>query len=132
MKNSNHIVEVKLIEYGIICAEWPPHAIVSKESMDDETSQRRALSKEPHLLLVKLHGIKIITDKAWEIISGDYFHSLTMALAILYDQDSGYYEHGKIMVDLRFIHGSTVDYPVEFFDDEKSAINWLRSFNKSK
>jgi len=132
MENSNHIVDVKLIEYGIICAEWPHQAIVSKESMDDETSQRHAISKEPHSLLVKLHGIKFITDEAWEIISGDYFDSITTALAILYDQDSSYYMHAKIMVDLRFIHGLTVNFPVEFFDDEKSALNWLRTFNKSK
>ncbi|MFV1985608.1 MAG: hypothetical protein ACC657_18825, partial [Thiohalomonadales bacterium] len=100
MRNSNHIVEVKLIEDGILCAEWPRHAIVSKEPMEDETSQRQALSNEPHALLVKLHGISSITDEAWDIISGEHFHSITKALAILYVQRSGYYEHGKIMVDL--------------------------------
>ncbi len=130
MKNSNHIVEVKLLEDGIICAEWPPHTQVSKSAMEDETNQRRALINKPHALLVKLHGITRITEEAWKIISGDYFHSITTALAILYDKDSGYYEHGKIMVDLRFINGSTVDYPVKYFDDEMSAINWLRSFKE--
>ncbi len=131
MKNSNHIVEVKLLEDGIICAEWPLHAQVSKSAMEDETNQRHALINKPHTLLVKLHGITDITEEAWEIISGDYFRSITTALAILYDKDSGYYEHGKFMVDLRFINGRTVDYPVKYFDDEKSAINWLRSFNEA-
>ena len=130
MKKSDHIVEVKLLEGGIICAEWPPHAQVSKFSMEDETSQRQALINKPHALLVKLHGITDITEEAWEIISGDYFRSITTALAILYDNKSGYYEHGKIMVGLRFINGRTVNYPVKYFDDEKSAINWLRSFNE--
>ncbi len=65
MKNSNDIIVVKCIEYGVICSEWPHHAIVSKESIDDEISQRQALSNVPHLLLVKLHGLKIITDEAW-------------------------------------------------------------------
>jgi hypothetical protein len=132
MKKSDQIIEVKLIEDRILASEWPNHAIVSKESMDDETSQRQALTNEPHALLVKLHGIKSITDNAWEIISGDYFHSITTALAILYDQSSGFYEHGKIMVDLRFVHSIKVEYPVRFFDDEESALRWLRSFNKSK
>lgn len=128
MKNSNHhIVKVKLLEDGIICAEWPPHSKVSKSAMEDETNQRRALTNKPHALLVKLHGITQITEAAWKIISGEHFHSITTALAILYDKDSGFYEHGKIMVDLRFINGSTVDYPVKYFDDETSAMNWLRS-----
>lgn len=119
------------MEDGIICAEWPPHAQVSRISMEDETKQRQALINKPHALLVKLHGITDITEEAWEIISGDYFHSITTALAILYDSKSGYYEHGKIMVDLRFINGRTVNYPIKYFDDEKSAINWLHSFNET-
>ncbi len=132
MKKSARIVEVKLIEDGILSSEWPSHAIVSKESMNDETSQRQALTNEPHALLVKLHGIKSITDNAWEIISGDYFYSITTALAILYDQSSGFYEHGKIMVDLKFVHSIKVEFPVRFFDDEQSALLWLRSISKSK
>jgi len=128
MKNSNHNVEVKLIEDGVLCAEWSRHAIVSKEPMGDETSQRQALSNEPHALLVKLHGIASITDDAWDIISSEHFHSITKALAILYDKKSGFYEHGKIMVDLRFLHDLPVKYPVKFFDDEESALSWLRSF----
>ncbi len=130
MKNSNHIVKVKHLEDGIVCSEWPHHAQVSKSAIEDETNQRHALINKPHTLLVKLHGIKQITEEAWEIISGDDFRSITIALAILYDKESGFYEHGKIMVDLRFIHGRTVDYPVKYFDDEKSAINWLRSFKE--
>jgi len=130
MKKSNHIVEVKLLEDGIICAEWPIHALVTKSAIEYETNQRRALINKPHALLVKLHGIKQITEEAWDIISGDYFRSITTSLAILYDKDSGYYEHGKIMVDLRFINGRTVDYPVKYFDDKKTAITWLRSFNE--
>lgn len=74
-------------------------------------------------MLVKLHGITDITEEAWEIISSDYFRFITIALAIHYDEHSGYYEHGKIMVDLRFINGRTVDYPVKYFDDEMSASN---------
>lgn len=132
MKKSEHIVEVKLIDDGILSSDWPYHAVVSKTSINDETCQRQALTSEPHALLVKLHGIKSITDDAWEMISGDYFHSITTALAILYDKSSGFYEHGKIMVDLRFLHSIEVEYPVKFFDDEKSALSWLRSFNKSK
>lgn len=128
MSNDNHIIKVKLIEEGIISAEWPPHALVSKPAMEDETNQRVALTDKPHALLVKLHGITNITQEAWAIISGGYFHSITTALAILHDKNSGYYEHGKIMVDLKFIDGRTVNYPVKYFDDENSAINWLRSF----
>jgi len=130
MKKNNHIVEVKLLEDGIICAEWPPHAQVSKSAIEDETNQRQALINRPHALLVKLHGITRITEEAWEIISSDYFRSITTAVAILYDKSSGYYEHGKNMVDLKFMSGRAVDYPMKYFDDEKPAINWLRSFNE--
>ncbi len=131
MKDSNYIVEVKLLEDNVICAEWPPHAQVSKSAIEDETNQRLALINIPHALLVKLHGITNITEEAWEIISSDYFRSITTAVAILYDKSSGYYEHGKNMVDLKFMSGRAVDYPVKYFDDEKSAINWLRSFNEA-
>ena len=130
MKNKDHIVEVTLLEDGIICSEWPLHAQVSKYAMVDETTQRQNLINKPHALLVKLHGITDISEDAWEIISGDFFCSITTALAILYDNKSGYYEHGKIMVDLRFINGRTVNYPMKYFDHEKSAINWLHSFNE--
>ncbi len=128
MKKSNRKVEVKIIEDGIIRAEWPLHAQVSKSSIIDETNQRQALLNKPHALLVKLHGITEITDDAWKIISGTFFCSITTAVAILYDKSAGYYEHGKNMVDLKFIDGRAVDYPVKYFEDEKSAINWLRSF----
>ena len=130
MKKNDHITEVKLLEEGIICSEWPPHAQVSKPGLEDETIQRLALINKPHALLVKLHGVVDITDEAWVIISGDYMRSITTAIAILYDECSGYSEHGKMMVDLKFTNDRTVDYPVKYFDDEKSAINWLRSFNE--
>lgn len=129
MKNSNHIIEVKCLEGGIICAEWPHHARVTKSAIEDETNQRQALQNNPHALLVRLHGISHVTEEAWEIVSGDHYRSITTALAILYDKDSGYYEYGKILVDLKFLNGRAVEYPVKYFDDEKSAVNWLRSFN---
>ena len=130
MNKNAHIVQVNLLEDGIISAEWPLHAQVSRPAMEDETYQRQVLINKPHALLVKLHGITHITEEAWDIISGEHFHSITTALAILFDKNSGYYEHGKIMVDLRFIDGKTVDYPVKYFDDEQAAINWLRSFSQ--
>ena len=89
MKNSAHIVEVKLLEDGIICAEWPLHAQVSRSAMEDETNQRQALINKPHALLVKLHGITLITEEARDIISGDYFHSITTALAIFFIRNQG-------------------------------------------
>lgn len=82
MENRELNVEVKLIEDGILCSEWPLHATVSRESMEDETAQRIILCKESHSLLLKLHGIKLITDDAWNIISGDYFRSITTALQL--------------------------------------------------
>ncbi len=124
------MVKVTSIEKGILCSEWPAHAIVSKASIEEETSKRQALTNEPHGLLVKLHGIKGITDDAWKIISGKNVQSITSALAILYDRKSGFYEHSKIMVDLRFLHDFAVVYPVKFFEDEGSALAWLRAFKK--
>lgn len=130
MKNDNHIVKVELIEEGILCSELPRHTFVSKQLIDDETHQRLTITNDPHAFLVKLHGIKNITDDAWETISSDLFNSMTLALAILYDKDSGFYEHGKIMVDLKFLYDLPVKYPVKFFDNEESALSWLRSFKK--
>lgn len=96
MKKSDHVVEVTLLEDSIICAEWPTHAQVSKSAIEDETNQRQALINKPHALLVKLHGVTDITEEARQIISGDSFRSITTALAILFDNKSGYYEHGKL------------------------------------
>ena len=125
--NSSNIVEVKILEDGILCAEWPAHAPVNRYAMDDETKQRQELLNEPHALLVKLHGITFITEEAWGTISGEHFHSITTALAILFDKNSGYYEHGKLIVDLKFVDGRAVDYPVMYFDEEEAAIDWLRT-----
>jgi hypothetical protein len=130
MKNNDHIVKVKLIEEGILCSELPIHTFVTKELIDNEIYQRQTITNDPHAFLVKLHGIKNITDDGWEIISGDLFNSITLALAILFDKESGFYEHGKIMVDLKFLSRSPVKYPVKFFDDEEAALSWLRSFKK--
>ena len=130
MKKDDQVVKVELIEEGILCSELPWHTFVSKELIDDEIQKRLVITNDPHAFLVKLHGIKDITDDAWETISGDLFNSITLALAILYDKKSGFYEHGKIMVDLKFLHHLPVRYPVEFFDDEESALNWLRSFKE--
>ena len=131
MQKSEQIVEVTLIEAGIICSELPRHTFVTEELIEDEMRQRRAITSEPHAFLVKLHGIKGITDGAWEKISGDLFNSITSALAILFDQESGYYNHGKIMVDLKFLYDYPVKYPVQFFDDEEAALSWLRTFNNT-
>jgi hypothetical protein len=122
------MVEVKQVEYGIISSELPPHAVVSKELLEDETAKRMALTDKPHAFLVKLRGLHQITDDAWDIISGDLFDSITTALAIFHDKNSGYYEHGKIMVDLKFQQGTVVNYPVKYFDNEETALDWLRSF----
>ena len=127
IKNDD-ITKVKLIEEGILCSELPGHTFVTKELIDNEIHQRQSITNDPHALLVKLHGIKDINDDAWEAISGDLFNSITMALAILFDKESGFYEHGKIMVDLKFLYDAPVKYPVKFFDDEESALSWLRSF----
>ena len=105
--------------------------ICFKELIEEEIRQRQAITNDPHAFLVKLHGIKSITDEAWESISGDLFSSMTLALAILFDKESGFYEHGKIMVDLKFLYNIPVGYPVKFFEDEESALNWLRIFSKA-
>ena len=122
------MVEVKQVEDGIISADLPPHVVVSKELLEEETAKRLALTEKPHAFLVKLHGLYQITDEAWDIISSDLFNSITIALAIFHDDKSGYYEHGKMMVDLKFRKGTTVRYPVKYFDNEESALDWLRSF----
>lgn len=132
MMEGKHFVDVQIIEEGILCAEWHHHAIISKESINDEFYQRQSLSKKPHSLLVKLHGIQWITEEAWEIISSDSFNSVTTALAIVHDEEAGYFEYGKMVLDLRRSMGGTFDYPVETFDDENSAITWLRSLKKEK
>ena len=122
------MVEVKQVEDGILSSEFPPHAVVSKELLEEETAKRLALTDKPHAFLVKLHGLHQITDQAWDIISGNFFDTITTALAIFHDPNSGYYEHGKIMVDIKFLQGTAVNYPVKYFDNEEDALDWLRSF----
>lgn len=119
------VVNVTRITEKILCSSWQPLVSVTEEAMQEEFEQRLAICPTPHGLIVRLHGISSISDDAWTLISGKAMHESTLALAIVFDKDAGYFEYSKIMADMRFSISRLIKYPFKYFDDYDAALEWM-------
>lgn len=120
------VVSVCKISQNILCSSWQPLVSVTEEAIQEELEQRLAIYPEAHGLIVKLHGISSISDDAWTIISGKAMHESTLALALVFDKNAGYFEYSKIMADMRFSISPLIKYPFKYFDDYDAALNWMQ------
>ena len=119
---------VSSLDHDILIAEYPAHALVVLNGVKDEYEKRLKINNTPHLLLVKLHGIVIFNQEAQNFVASDKEATITRAAAILCDKNAGYYEHGKLLVEL-FLVTHKLQFPAKLFDDESGALSWLRSQN---
>lgn len=116
--------EVYTLETGILVSEYPLHASIHREDLEEELQKRLRLCKSPHCLLVKLRGLYVLSDDAKEFAASDEELKATLAVAIVFEQGTGYRKFGKILIE-DFLMQRKVKYPVELFDREADAVAWL-------
>jgi len=123
------MINVSILEKDILLAEYPPHALIGLSDVKEEAEKRRNLTNSPHLLLVKLHGMATFSQDAQVFISSSEEAIITTAVAVLCDENSGYYEHGKMLIDI-FLDTKELKFPIKLFDNENDAFSWLRAQRK--
>ncbi len=114
------------LEKGIVCVEYPMHVALSITLLEEEADALKRLGTEPICYLVKLRGVSYVDREITGFIQTHYTQSNFKAVAILFNSDYGYYEHGKMLIDA-FLHVSSLGFPVRKFEDEVEAIDWLTS-----
>ena len=114
-------------EKGIVCVEYPMHVALSISLLEEEFEALQRLSNGPICYLVKLRGVSYVDREITAFIQTHYTLSNFKAVAILFNPDYGYFEHGKMLIDA-FLHVSSIGFPVRKFEDEIEAIDWLKSY----
>ena len=87
--------KVSQYKEGILVSEYPLHARIGIKDVKDAYADRIAICRDPHCLLVILHGLALLTDEAVEFLMSPENTEMTKAVAIVVDSESGYYEHSK-------------------------------------
>lgn len=117
--------DVYQLENNILVAEYSSHAYLHQQDVEEELNKRLKLTNEPHYVVVKLRGLCIFGEDAKSFVSSEIEAKHTLAVAIVFEQGSGYREHGKILVE-SFLWLNTLKYPARVFDHEEDALAWLR------
>ncbi len=120
--------KVSQYKEGILVSEYPPLARVGLKDVKSEFADRIAICNEPHCILVKIHGVSLMTDEAVEFVLSPEHTEITKAVAFLTDPESGYYEHENNILWLV----KNIDKPkfnIEVFDNEDSAVEWLSKYS---
>jgi hypothetical protein len=114
---------------GILVSEYPVRARIGLEDVKSEYADRMTICQEPHCVLIKLHGVSLITDEAVEFVVSPENTEMTKAVAFVVDVESGYYEHGNNILWMI----KNIDKPkfnIELFNNEDSAVEWLSNYCK--
>ncbi len=112
---------------GILLVEYPVHARIGLKDVKSALADRMAICKERHCILVRMHGLSLITDEAMEFLMSPESMEMTKAVAVVTDSESGYFEHGKQILWMF----KNIDKPktnFEVFDNEKLALEWLSNY----
>jgi hypothetical protein len=114
---------------GILVTEYPENAKIDCSEIEQVYDEQRALSNgKPYCVLIKTHGIALITEKAMGCSKSDYA-GLTKAVAVLIDPDKAYFEYSKQLLWII----KNIDKPkfeMEIFENEENAMHWLEDFVK--
>ena len=117
---------VYVLDDDVIVSEYGAHSMVTLQDIQEEFDKRLQINNAPHLLLVKLHGMALLNKDAQAFLASKEHSEKTIAAAIVNDESAGYYEQGKIILEMfELIHD--LKFAMKLFDDEDEAINWLQS-----
>ncbi len=119
-------VKVHLRNDGIVYVEYPVHAIVTISDVQDEYEQRLEISNEKALVLVRLHGVESLSEQARTFVLSPEFGAITEAAAVVVDPTAGYHEYSRILLKV-LQSDDNLPFEVRIFDDEESALQWLRN-----
>lgn len=116
--------KVWLEDDGIMCIEYPVHSSITLDDLQKSLCLRQSLLSKKHKLLVKLNGLMALSASAQEFLLTEEYSSLTQAVAVVVNPHEGYYQHTKILLGL-FQRQGPLPYPLELFDTENEAKDWL-------
>ena len=119
-------IDIQQMDNGIVTAQYPLHVAVTKLLLEEEWQVLKELSSWPICYLIKFRGVSLVEDDITDFIKEHYRDSHFKAVAILFNSDYGYFEHGKILINA-FLHLSEINFPVRKFENEAEAIDWLKS-----
>jgi hypothetical protein len=125
-------IMVCVTDYGenVVVSEYSERAFIHQADLEQEIAERIKIKNgEPHLLMIKLHGVAIFGEDAKSIIASDEVSKITKAVAIVCGKESGYFEHGVMLLE-NFFWENKLSFPTKIFDCEADALAWLKSKEK--
>ena len=120
-------INVYIDSDGIMRVEYPIHAIVTIQDIQEEYRKRCNITNKKTPLLVKVHGVASFSEDAQEFLCSADHTSITSSAAVVTDPETGYYEHSKILIDIFKLYYKP-SFELKRFDNEEVALNWLKTY----
>ena len=120
-------IEVYLDSDGIMRVDHPVHAIITIHHIQEEYKKRIDITKRKTPVLVTIHGVASFSIDAQIFLCSTDHCAITSAAAIVGDPKAGFFEHSKILMD-SFKNHSKPPFDINSFEDEESAITWLKTY----
>ncbi len=126
--NSMTKPKVWMDENGIMKIEYQSCACFSLQAVKSAYDQRIAISRKKHPVLFYVDGIVDFTEEAQKFMTGEIYSSITQAAAFIQRPTMNYSLLAQYYIENLKL--SNFRYPVEFFNQEKEALRWLRQYTE--
>jgi hypothetical protein len=107
--------------------EFPVHARIGLKDLKSAFAARMALCPKPQCVLVRIHGLSLITDEAVEFWKSSQVSETLIAEAVVVNIKKGFYKRSKQILWL-MKNIDKPEFPFDFFDNEDSALEWLSKY----
>ncbi|TNF96108.1 MAG: hypothetical protein EP297_10590 [Gammaproteobacteria bacterium] len=119
-------IKVYIDSNGIMCVEYPTHSNFGIHEVREEYRKRLDITNEKMPVLVKIRGIKTFSEDAQNFLCSSDNCAITSTTAVVGDSNAGYFKHSEILLEL-FKCLKRPPFDFKYFDDEESAIAWLKA-----
>lgn len=126
--NSMTKPKVWMDENGIMKIQYPSCAYFSLQTVKSEYDQRLAITRNKHPVLFYVDGIVDFTEETQKFMTGEIYGSITLAAAFIQRPTMNYSLLAQYYIENLKLSNSR--YPVEFFNQEKEALRWLRQYTQ--